>query len=103
MSTPPQPPQPNPKPLTRFLTALSHSPALLEAFHADPAAAAEPWGLTTDQIELLEDGNLQAVQDAVRTEMEEEGSTAYVGYWIMVAEDSQDVVARRLPDWWIFF
>ena len=89
--------------LTRFLTALAHSPELLEAFYENPAQAAEPWGLDSNQIEALQSGNLTAIQEAVQAEMPA-GASALVGYWVTVTE-SQDAPAPtfRIPDWWIFF
>jgi hypothetical protein len=91
-----------PKPtLTRFLTAMAHSPDLLAAFHADPYGTGEQWGLTSEQVDLLLSGNLQAIQEAVQAELPA-GASAQVGYWVTVSEDQQ-AASGRLPDWWIFF
>ena len=88
-------------PLTRFLTALSHVPELLDEFSKSPRSAADGWGLSQAQIELLERGNLQEIQSAVSEEIQGTGSAAVVGWWIRVAEEEEADSGGGVPDWWI--
>ena len=112
MSVPPQQP-PDGFPLTRFLTALAHSPELLDLYRADVARAVDGWNLSPPQIVALEGGNLEVIQTMVDEELGGAGK-ASVGWWIRVfgggaepgSKDAESGVAfspppGRLPDWWI--
>jgi hypothetical protein len=88
-------------PLTRFLTALSHSPELLRAFSDNRIGTAKAWGVTDqDQLDALQSGKLDQIQAAVNAEVNPLNATATVGWWIMVEEDAEDR-GGGLPDWWI--
>ena len=88
-------------PLTRFLTALAHSPELLRAYRKNPIGTARAWGVTDeDQIAALESGNLAQIQQAVNAEVDPLDATATVGWWIMVEEEEENR-GIGLPDWWI--
>ncbi len=93
-------PPPAKFPLTRFLTALSHVPELLDEFSKAPARAAKGWGLSQAQVALLRRGNLKEIQKAVSAEIKGTGSEAVVGWWIRVAEKEGDS-GGDVPDWWI--
>ncbi len=102
-------------PLTRFLTALSHSPELLDLYHADLTRAMEGWGLNGDQITALQGGKLTDVQAEVDKELGV--GKAKVGWWIRVFGGSAEPASAGaepgvayspppgaqggLPDWWI--
>ena len=87
--------------LTRFLTALSHWPELLDKFYDSPRRAAAGWHLSDEQIEMLERGNLAEIQQAVSAEVEAEGGHAVVGWWIRVAGETEQQDSGGVPDWWI--
>jgi len=87
--------------LTLFLLALCHSSELLEAFRKSPSATASGWGLTPEQIELLQSGNLQQIEDAVRAELPA-GTNVYAAIWVDVVSSELFRSGRR-PDWWLFF
>jgi len=74
-----------PTPLTNFLIAMAHSPELVPRLYArtEDDSFKKDWGLTDDQLEVLREGNLRAIQEAVNAELPA-GTDATAAFWIGV-------------------
>jgi hypothetical protein len=72
--------------LTNFLIAMAHSPELVSRLYArDDDALKAAWNLTDDHLELLRNGNLQAIHEAVTQELPE-GVYVTAAIWIGISK-----------------
>lgn len=70
-----------PESLTDFLLEVATDEELKESFLADPVAVGEAHGLTSDQLDLLRDGDLATLRAALDRGGDDGGTEAIVWYF----------------------